>query len=867
MGDISKVSKGESVAFGTVNEGFETGISSFDYERMKAEDSLNRAMIKYISFAVNIFDASVRNPEQRTGGKEDILLLKPENIVMYEDAVKRVLRYFGGISKFSESSLDVSDKNGFFTALKDELYAARNYAFHYVTGEAEKREKPVVTTLLDTEYMLVGSIFRKKYFSNNVPMFYRTADIDNLMSRLYKSNRVILAQMPSFNKVLSRNAVVDFANAYLAGDSKREMSQPEISEQFRSSFYFLLKEIYYYDFILKEDLLERFKNGVECAQASAIKKENNSRKHVAMKNAYRDFMSRADKLTKTKGITFGQFCQEIMTEYNQQNSQKQKKPSAVEKTYVVKGQTRTSVREVEDKEQIYKHYRTLLYAGIREAFLIYLKEEAAFGFLRSPKDGREKFRDLKEEDFSQGWTTECYTKLKDAIIEDKELSSWYVTAHFMNQKHLNHLIGEIKNYVQFIDDIEKRAKVTGNRVCSTEEKMGKFTSLLEVLEFCKLFCGQVSNNLEDYFANNEEYAKYVAGFVDYGGTSAALLQAFCRENKELNYYDELNPIPNRNIILSLLYGNTAVLSSSMKKVTLQEVKGYQKNKESLSGVFKNGACKDENEQRKMSNYQKQKNRIEFVDVLTLTELLNDLYGQLISYSYLRERDLMFMQLGFYYTKLFHTSSVPAQDKLRVLSGDCDIKDGAVLYQIAAMYSYDLPIYGISKQGVAVRKKSGVSTGAKLNQFSTEYCGGKWDIYTNGLYFFEDVDGRHKDYVEVRNYIEHFKYFADHKKSILDLYSDLYNGFFSYDTKLKKSMSFVLPNILLSHFVNAKLSYEKDVVQKNSESYRRARIVIREKDIKSDFLTYKNKENSKAFYVPARNDVFLKEVLDMISFKR
>ena len=66
---------GESASFGVIKKGYETGLSSFDYERMKAEDSLNRSMIKYVSFAVSHFDTSVRDEEQRKAKTEDILTL------------------------------------------------------------------------------------------------------------------------------------------------------------------------------------------------------------------------------------------------------------------------------------------------------------------------------------------------------------------------------------------------------------------------------------------------------------------------------------------------------------------------------------------------------------------------------------------------------------------------------------------------------------------------------------------------------------------------------------------------------------------------------------------------------------------------
>ena len=840
MEDAERVENKESVSIGVVSETYRDGISSFSYERMKAEDSLSRAMIHYVLFAVNNFDQSVRDADQRGKGKEDILNTKSAEIKMYEDTSKRILRYFGGLSKFENSPVSKIDKRELVDVIKDEMAISRNSAFHYVTGAATDKEKPVVAQLLDTELASVGEIYRKKYYSNNVPMFYQEKDIDALMTRLYKEKKVSPAQIPSFNKVLSRNVVAGFVTDYLREEAKRTVADPEISEKYRSSFYFLLKEIYYYDFLLKQDLMERFKKGLE-----TVRREKDTKEF-----AYRDFTNRVNKLS-TSNLSFGEFCQEIMTEYNQQNGQKEKKPSTVE-----------------DREQIYKHYRTFLYKGIREAFLAYLREEKALEFLCKPEDRRKIFADMSEEQFNKAWNTECYEYLREDIGQNALLSGWYITAHFMTPKHVNHLGGEIKNYIRFIQDIEKRAAATGNLCVDNTEKVKVYTKLLEVLEFCKMFCGQVSNKMDDYFASEEEYAKYISGFVDFGGKSTALLQAFCNEHEELNYYDAKNPVPNRNLILSTMYGNKKILSRTMEKVTEDELSCYRKNKEKLGGVFKRGVCSNAEEHKLMRAYQNQKNRIEFVDVLTMTEMLNDLYGQLISYAYLRERDLMFMQLGFYYTKLYYTESVPADSKLRVLSGECDIRDGAILYQIAAMYSYDKPIFAVSEEGVASRKDSNISIGGKIKEFINEYCGGS-DIYENGLCFFEDVQKRHTEYVDLRNYIDHFKYFANQNRSILDLYSSMYNGFFSYDTKLKKSISFVLPNILLSYFVNAKLSFDGTTVQKDGKVYNQVQIAVDEKKVQADCFTYKVKQDEKELElkIPARDEIFLREVVKMISYKK
>lgn len=89
-------------------------------------------------------------------------------------------------------------------------------------------------------------------------------------------------------------------------------------------------------------------------------------------------------------------------------------------------------------------------------------------------------------------------------------------AHFINPKYLNHLIGSIRNYLQFTEDIERRAVSLGKCVDNgREEKNLRYRNTLEILEFVLQFCGKTTKVMEDYFESNEVYAAYLSDFVDY----------------------------------------------------------------------------------------------------------------------------------------------------------------------------------------------------------------------------------------------------------------------------------------------------------------------------------------------------------------
>ena len=69
----------------------------------------------------------------------------------------------------------------------------------------------------------------------------------------------------------------------------------------------------------------------------------------------------------------------------------------------------------------------------------------------------------------------------------------------------------------------------------------------------------------------------------------------------------------------------------------------------------------------------------------------------------------------------------------------------------------------------------------------------------GLSLFENTD-EHDDIIDTRDYIDHFKYFIKMDRSMMDLYSEVYDSFLRHDHKLKKSVSFVLTNIMEKNFI-------------------------------------------------------------------
>ena len=299
----------------------------------------------------------------------------------------------------------------------------------------------------------------------------------------------------------------------------------------------------------------------------------------------------------------------------------------------------------------------------------------------------------------------------------------------------------------------------------------KCKAILKILEFSREFCGRTSNCIEDYF---EDYARHISHYVDFGNViSDEALAAFCGQSvKESQsgylgiYYDGRNPIPNRNIVLAKLYGSEKLLEKSLEnyKITEDEIRKFYYLNHSLKNVYVKGKCDNKDEREKLSKCQQAKNRIELRDIVTFTEIVNDFMSQLISWCYLRERDLMYFQLGIHYVRLFYGSEEQrekVEEKYRKLEvpGFMNITEGALLYQIAAIHTYSYPLifYKVKDGQEKLEKSDGLQISRKATKFAYEYCKDKGEIYNHGLELFQHMKEENEIF-RIRNMVDHFKYY-------------------------------------------------------------------------------------------------------------
>ena len=890
MSNIDSFDEDGVKRLGVVDKKYAEGISSFELENIKAEENFQRDLSMYINFAVrHLTDATI----VRDHSKEDILFIKKdEDLInsLKDDPERNILQFFGGRSIWINENKeeDIFFNNGFKSSevgieiikrIRDILSSLRNDNFHFTNSDKDIGidEDNLIGTMLNYEAKEYDKVIKKKYYSNNVPMFYSEKSIKGLMEYLYESRSVRATQMPSFANVIKREKIDEFTSENYIIKTNQLGDKKDI---WRSSIYFVLKEIYYNSFVNQNDSKKLFFDALD----KIYELDQDDENHKAAMENFRTRIGYNEETNSYEGgitnYSLPEICQIIMTDYNQYNNQTLKK--------------KTSESKKENKGS-YEHYVRLLYKAVRYAFASYINNDNKFDFLKNPRY-RELEGNLSEEDFlNKEYEIKRFDSLTDDLKENTILKKWYVLGKMLSPKQLNHLAGAIKTYLVYKADIIRRANETGNPIEVKSARDAELKCALMVLEMCIQLSGRITQNVTDYFKDEDDFANYVSNFLDFddlgdnhGVATYAVLKDFCmreinvknnmdkdnaskdKENGEVNnkkyvgiFFDGKNPIVNRNIVMSKMYGASDVMAKvlSDSKLKFSDIEEFYNLEEDnyIKEYKENKFCTSKEMQIKVKEYQSLKNHIEFRDLVDYSELLDELLGQLIKWSYLRERDLMYFQLGFHYACLNNSSQKPELYQIIKLN-DGKIIEGAILYQIVALNTFTLPVYYQKKNGNV--KKGGGKYSDKYNALC-EYSKNifkdcpKHELYITGLQLFEVID-EHEKIIELRNDIEHFKYYhnvlsedasSGKPVSILNMYSEVFDRFFTYDIKLHKNVPNVFSNILLNYFVGTNFDYMtgtkllKDDKQKESASLR----ISKKEGIWSDLFTYKIK-------VPKASDI-------------
>lgn len=831
---------------GKINDFAIKGISSFDYEMVKAQEDLQREMAVDVAFSANNLARATCQMDNLSDKESDFLLWDDKAIAQHVKYIEKgeilsaILQFFGGRSSWDESLFKnaYSDSNYELELLNDlrrAIYAARNETFHFKTAAIDggSWNTRLFGSLFEKEAGTCLDVEKNKFYSNNLVLFYTQKDLKVILDKLYGKECSRAAQIPSYNTILPRKSFPEFLKQLLK--LKEPVYDLAILDQWYSACYYLFKEVYYNLFLQNSSAKALFKKAVKELKGTDEKQEK----------AVASFRKRYWEISKNASLA--EICQSFMTEYNQQNNKDRK------------------VRSTNDgifNKPIYQHYKMLLKEALKVAFASYIKNNKELEFVYNP--AKTLFK-VSPDNFLPDWNSGKYDSLISEVKNSPDLQKWYIVGKFMNARSLNLLIGSMRSYLQYVNDIQKRAVGLGEHqlhlFAGNVEQVKKW---IQILEVCLLLSVRISDKFTDYFKDEEAYASYLKGYVDFEDSAMpsdySALLAFSNEVKSDLYVDTSNPKVNRNIIQAKLYAPDMMLKKVVKKISLDECKEFNDKKEQILQIKNKDEAVSWEEQQKILKYQKLKNRVELRDLSEYGELINELLGQLINWSYLRERDLLYFQLGFHYSCLMNESK--KTEAYKTICTDTVSIENAVLYQIIAMYINGFPVYVPKKGKLKAQCKTGMVS-LKIRafcQWASTVEEKKDELYNAGLELFEVVK-EHDNIIDLRNKIDHFKYYQGND-SILSLYGEIFDRFFTYDMKYRKNVLNHLQNILLRHNVVIKpiISKDKKEIGKG-ETKDRAAFLLEE--VSSERFTYKVKEGERK--IDAKNRLYLETVRDILYF--
>ena len=814
---------------GTVDERIRDGITSFDYEMIKAHENLQRELAVNIAFSVNNLARAVCDMSNLDDRKSDFLLWEKEDIankLKNKDdmaSVSAVLQFFGGKSSwdidiFREAYKDKDEYNYevcFIDDLRKAIYCARNENFHFKTALVNNEEwnTALFGKIFEKETEFCLNVEKDRFYSNNLYMFYPVSELRNMLDHLYSRSVSRAAQVPSYNSVLVRRNFPEYITNMLR--YQKPGYDEDTLDKWYSACYYLLKEIYYNSFLRSDKALQLFEESVRTLVWDDKEQQR------AVDNFKKHFYD-----IKSACTSLAQVCEIYMTEYNQQNNQIKR--------------VRSSNDSIFD-QPIYQHYKVLLKKAIANAFAAYLKNNKnLFGFIGKPFKANE-IREIDKEQFLPDWTSKKYESLCIEVSRSQELQKWYIVGKFLNARSLNLMVGSMRSYIQYVTDIKRRVASIENKLHVCVQDVEKVDKWIQVIEVCLLLSSRISNQFEDYFKDKDDYAGYLKSYVDFSNADMpseySTLVKFSEEEQSDLYVDTKNPKVNRNIVHSKLFAADHILRDIAEPVSKNDIEDFNNQKAEIVYCKVKGKKITEEEQKAVLKYQKLKNRVELRDIVEYGEIINELLGQLINWSFMRERDLLYFQLGFHYNCLRNDSEKPEEYE-KIETDKNSIKD-AILYQIIGMYVNGVAVYAPEKNKNKLKRQCAKGgAGGKISAFNrySEYLGlDELALYNAGLEIFEVV-AEHDDIINLRNGIDHFKYYLGDYRSMLSIYSEVFDRFFTYDMKYQKNVLNLLQNILLRHNVIVEPGFESGVKTVGDQTKPSAKLSIR--SIKSDTFEYK-----------------------------
>lgn len=883
--NIDEINGMHELEFGNVQDSqFDGGITSFDYERIKLKESIERRLLTYVTFSSNILGRAVLNNSCRENKhREDILLYNVKDFykenTLRKDAFKNVYKYFGGLSKWG-NNVSKDDEIEIIFSIKESIYNIRNSIYHPTAKlDYKKSIKNIkLDYIIEAEYTRVKEVYTREWWRGKAPRFYKNDDLYKLMNSIYrKENRnrkSILSAKKILDKESKNNLIINCIDQnYL--DKLKE--NPKEYVKFQKAMNFILAEIYNNVFSNLDDLKERFLNKIDYWLNSPYKRYGVDKKDLKELKEYIDIN-----------------CTDLDFEETYQNIYKMH--SAFMRKNNINKDEKDKKKNIETESV--NNFLGLITKLLRNIFTEYIKNDAneLLAFIRKPEIQEWVTDDTKQNDFdddeneldkikairevfiNEAPDFDLYNDTKTKILSNQTLYDWYIMVKFLSASQLNELINNIKNYFVYRDDIEQRAIDSKNNKDSNIDGISEYyKNVLDVLQYAQLFSGNISYNVNDYFEEvelkngtilsvNDQFAKYLSRYVDFGGNDFMKLLQFDTFNKYCN--ENREPIISKNLGYANLFGELDVLNKCIeKRVTSDDILKYKKIKSQIdTGLVFSIHEKDRNEEQnnQYQDFMKLKRQIELVDLVDLTNIINKMISKLVSWTYIRERDLMYFQLGVNYLRLFYNNGKNKLDeRFHTIKNKNEtfIKDGALLYQIIAMYTYDLNVFTIDENGEAHLDSKQQATGNSIKKF-VEYCNEDLKdcpTYNWCLELFENLH-QHEQLVKLRDRINHMHYLSVQDESLMDLFNNIYDGFFSYDIKLNNSVPKSIIDILRKYGVEATLDIRKEAKIKGHVNI----YISDDDDENSQGLKPIFNERIKSY---THDELFVKQLKNVLTYKQ
>lgn len=793
------------------NNGQLTGITSFDYEVVKAKETLEQDLAISLVYAGNHFGQIFQN----ISCDGDYLTLKKEEFVQIAeqvpDLLQMVLRFWGGASQWETEQIHAVD---LAYEIQQNIYALRNSSFHYGTQSDKVLPQENLHILLGQEKQKYSQSVYRKYVNNNVFGFYPEQEVVQLIQQLHDHAKYTPSFVPAFGSVLKRKQMPELMKQLKITVQENGVQ----AEQLRSALYYAWKEIYYYDFLRDDSqILARFREAIRDEQKmlgkqtadlkERVKKNKNDKELRKQQDAMETRKKAMDNFIATvavddANITFAQICQRALMTYALQNN--------------------TTYRDAAKQKEMesFAHYKMILNKMTGKAFLQYVKEH--YAFLTKPSVAR---KELDAEALLQKLDADVYLLREyDALFagmeQNERLIAYYVLGKLLPPKQLNFLVGDLKNYQQFVEDIRKRSSYAGCNISAQEATDCRI--LAEIMQFCLLSNGQISNQFADYYTDKNDYADYLRNYVSFADSgyqqSYGDLELFCAEmSKDLGdnyriYVDGQNPVLFSGIETARLYGMDQVLKQALQdKVSMTDIEKLQKlAQKDIPEVLKTGECNTAKEQKALKRYQEAKQKIELTELQSYSNLLYDCYAPLVNWCYIRERDTLYLLFGYYYMKQFWPlQDGPVYPMLKLINR---------VYQYGQELQFTLPVDIPAESAIreswkrakknnllTLQGDARISTRRKRMQswFGEDVFGVEELMYGSkdrfAPYYAQSAAEREARYRKFRNDIDHFEYFRTQPVSLLQLYQTAYY-YMGYDRKLQNTVITKLQNVLERYFM-------------------------------------------------------------------